>query len=481
MSLNKKTSGGFIWTFIDNIVLKGFYFISQLILANLLGPEVFGLMLPLAFFYALGNVILDSGLSSSLIRKEKIDNKDLNTLFIVNIVFAIFLYVIFYATAPIIMQIYKQPMLIDIIRVYCIGFLISGFTSVQSAILVRELSFKKITIINGIASLIGAIIGVILGYNGFGIWSLVYMYLITQSIISVFVWLSTKWNPNFEFSTIHFKEHFNYGYKLTFSGILNIVVGNIYAPIIAKFNSLETSGFYERAYNLNQYPVSVIASVISKVTFPIMAKIQYRKKILSLYYKNIIRMSFFITAPLMMFAAALARPIFEVILNPDWYPAIFYFQLFCIASILYPIQLFNVNILKVTGKTSIFLMIEIIKKVVTLIVLAYSYNKGIEFIIIGFVVSSYIEFIINSYFCGREIKYSTFNQILDLVPVFLLTLFSTFLVFILDFLLKDYDLALLTIILGFLFGTIIYLVLAYLFKFKEVIIITKSLKLYFNK
>ena len=148
MSLNKKTRGGFIWTFIDNIVLKGFYFVSQLILANLLGPEVFGLMLPLSFFYALGNVILDSGLSASLIRKDKICKKDLNTLFIVNVSFSIFLYLIFYFTAPLLAQFYKQPILIDIVRVYCLGFLISGLSSVQISILVRDLNFKKITIIN---------------------------------------------------------------------------------------------------------------------------------------------------------------------------------------------------------------------------------------------------------------------------------------------------------------------------------------------
>lgn len=481
MSLNKKTRGGFIWTFIDNIVLKGFYFVSQLILANLLGPEVFGLMLPLSFFYALGNVILDSGLSASLIRKDKICKKDLNTLFIVNVSFSIFLYLIFYFTAPLLAQFYKQPILIDIVRVYCLGFLISGLSSVQISILVRDLNFKKITIINGIASFIGAILGVFLGYKGFGIWSLVVMYLITQFIITLLIWISSKWKPKFEFSFEHFKDHFNFGYKLTLSGILNIVIGNIYAPIIAKYNSLETSGYYERAYNLNQYPVSILASVISKVTYPIMAKIQLRTSILALYYKNIIKTSFFIIAPSMMFSAVLAKPIFELILNPDWFPSIKYFQLLCISSILYPIQLFNVNILKIKGKTNVFLMIEILKKAVTLIILAYTYNKGLEIIIKGLIVSSYIEFIINSHFCGKEINYSTFKQIVDLLPIFFLSLFSTMIVYIFEIYFNTFNFALLTTIFGFIIGISTYLFLAYILKFNEIFSLTKSIKLYIKK
>ena len=63
-----------------------------------------------------------------------------------------------------------RPILVDLIRFYCLIFIIIGFSTVQLAILTKKMNFRRITMINSPAIFLGVIIGLYLGYNGFGVW-----------------------------------------------------------------------------------------------------------------------------------------------------------------------------------------------------------------------------------------------------------------------------------------------------------------------
>ena len=82
MSLKKQTFSGLVWTITDTLVLKGLFFAATILLARILGPADFGLIGLISVFLALGVSIVDSGLSSSLIRTVDVENKDYSTVFI---------------------------------------------------------------------------------------------------------------------------------------------------------------------------------------------------------------------------------------------------------------------------------------------------------------------------------------------------------------------------------------------------------------
>ena len=71
MSLKKKASVGALWSLINALFLKGSVFFVSLYLASILGPNDFGLVGMISVFFYLGNIILESGLSESLIRTQK--------------------------------------------------------------------------------------------------------------------------------------------------------------------------------------------------------------------------------------------------------------------------------------------------------------------------------------------------------------------------------------------------------------------------
>ncbi len=142
-------------------------------------------------------------------------------------------------------------------------------------------------------TIIGVSVGLFLGYNNYGVWSIVSMYMTTQIILSLLLWITGSWKPGLNFSKEKLKYHYNFGYKLMLSGLLDIVFKNSYNIIIGKFFPVQTLGYYERAQRFTQYPSQTITEIIGKVSYPMLAQLQDDTPKLSKIFRSLLRISFF--------------------------------------------------------------------------------------------------------------------------------------------------------------------------------------------
>lgn len=463
MSLKKQTFSGLIWTFTDTFFVKGLMFVAMILLARWIGPIDFGLVGMIAIFIAIGKSLIDSGMTNSLIRTKEPEQSDYSTVFIVNLIMSLLVYGIIYFAAPYIADFFGHIILIDIIRVYCLLFLIIAFSAVQLAILTKEMKFKKITKINLPSTLIGVGIGLYLGYNDYGVWSIVWMYLSTELVKSVLLWLFSNWKPRFIFSKTKFKFHFKFGYKLVLSGLLDTVFKNIYNVLIGKYFSAQTLGFYERSKQFSEYPSATLTGVISKVTYPMLSQIQDDPVRLENIYRKLIRVSFFIIAPLMLGAAAIAKPLFLLTLGNEWLPAVLFFQILTLAMMLYPIHAFNLNILQVFGRSELFLKLEIIKKCIITISVIIAFQFGVVGLVWSSVFTSFAALGVNMFYSSKLINYPIPQQVKDLSITFIIALFTALLMFTVTFLLSN-SLHIVQIISASLIGVFMYTGINYLIK-----------------
>ncbi len=420
MSLKHKTISGVVWSFAEAVLIKGLSFIAMLLLARWLGPADFGLIGMIAVFIAIGRSLVDSGMSLSLIRTADADDSDFSTVFYMNMVMSLLVYAILFFAAPYIADFYEQEILIEIIRVYCLSFIVSAFSAVQLAILNKEMKFKRLVLLTAPSTVIGVIVGLTLGYYEYGVWSIVAMLLTTQVVLSLLLWINSNWKPSLNYSKERFVYHYTFGYKIMLSGLLNTIFDNSYNIIIGKYFPVETLGFYERAKRFNDYPSVTITGIVRKVTYPMLAQLQNDVPRLSKIYRKMIRVAFFIVAPFMLGGAAIAKPLFELILGPSWLTAVPFFQILSLAAILYPIHAFNVNILQVFGRSDWFLKLEVIKKILMAISILVGFQFGIMGLIWSSVFSSFLSLLINTHYSSRLIEYSTKNQLLDMLPILLM-------------------------------------------------------------
>lgn len=421
------------WTFAQQFGTQAIGFIISIVLARVLLPKEFGLIGMISVFMGIGGSLMNSGLTQSLIRSENPDQEDYSTVFYFNLAGSLVVYWILFFSAPSIADFYSQPILINIIRIYCLSFIISAFTQVQLTKLTKEMNFKlQMTI--SIPSLIGAgILGIFLAYKGYGVWSLVLMSLFQAFLSSVQLWFRTGWVPSLVFDKKKFHYHFKFGYKLTLSGLLDTVFTNIYQIIIGRFFVAADVGFYTRANSLKQLPVNNIAGALSKVSYPLFASIQNDNVRLKKGYKQIMQMVIFLVAPVLVIMGVLAEPLFRFLFTNKWLPAVPYFQILCLTGILYPIHAYNLNILNIKGRSDLFLKLEIIKKALVIIVILITIRFGIIGLIWGQLITSILAFFINTHYSGKFLNYNGWSQIKDILPLIILAFMAGAIVWSLDF------------------------------------------------
>ncbi len=421
-SLKQKTINGLVWSFIDNFANQAVTFIVGIILARLLTPKEFGLIGMITIFIAISASLISSGFSQGLIRKQNCTNEDYSTVFYFNTIVALILYTVLFFTAPFISRYFNEPQLALIIQVISIGLVIDAFSIIQTTTLTKRIDFKLQTKISLISSIISGTIGIIMAYSGYGVWSLVFRTLSSQFIRSLLLWIWNKWRPALEFSFRSLRELFAFGSKLLLSGLIDTAYNNIYYLIIGKYFSATELGFYTRADMFKNLPSQNINNIMSRVTYPVLAQIQEDKANLKAGYKRMITSIMLISFILMIGMAAVAEPMIISLVGEKWRPSIIYLQMLCFVGMLYPLNALNLNMLKVQGRSDLFLRLEIIKKMLAIPIIIIGIFGGIKIMIIGMMVNSIISYYLNSYWSGRFINYPMKEQVADILPGFLLAI-----------------------------------------------------------
>lgn len=417
-NLKNKTVKGVGWSFMDNISNQGITFLVGIVLARLLTPEEYGLIGIITIFIAVFNSIVDSGFSNALIRKNDTTDKDYNTVFITNMVFSAVLFVAMFFSAPFIAKFFNQPQLEPLTKVMSSIVIINAFAIIQRTILVKNIDFKTQTKISVISSVTSGVIGIGMAVCDMGVWSLVGQQISRQLLNTLFLWIFSKWRPKLQFSWNSFRELFGFGWKLLVSALIDTVWREIYQVVIGKFYSAASLGQYTRAHQFSSIFSSNINGVIQRVSYPVLSAIQDDKERLKQAYRRVIKITMLVTFVLMLGLAAVAKPMILVLIGPNWMEAANFLPILCLSMMMYPLHSLNLNMLQVQGRSDLFLKLEIIKKIVAVGPLLLGIFVGIYWMLIGSVFTGLIAYYLNSYYSGKLLKYTFWQQIKDVLPSF---------------------------------------------------------------
>lgn len=418
-SLKQQAISGVKWNFLQQLSVQIINFGVQVMLARLLMPEMFGLVAMVVVFISIGQTLMDSGMTSSLIRTKNPSQSDYSTVFVTNLLMSSMIYGVVYLIAPYISDFYNQEILTDIVRVLALTFVIRAFVAVHVAKLDKEMNFQlqmKLQVPSVLAS--GAV-GIYMAYAGYGVWSLVWMQVAQAVVFAVQYWIFIPWNPSLLFYKAHFLHHFKFGYKLTLSSLLDTVYRDLYRIVIGRFFSPAQVGFFNQAETMRLFPVQQISSVMDKVTYPLFSDIDSDVKLKSAY-KQSMKLALFAVVPVMFGLSVGAEELFTLLFGKKWLPSVPYFQILALASIVRPLSSYNLNILKVKGRSDTFLYLEIFKKITGVIAIFMAIPFGMDVLVVSYLVISYLNTLINMIFSGRLIKYNILEQVKDCAVIFLI-------------------------------------------------------------
>lgn len=415
-SLSGKALSNMIWRFAERCGAQGVAFIVSIVLARILAPEDYGTIALVTVFTAILNVFIDSGFGTALVQKKNADELDFSTVFYFNIIMCGALYVLMFFAAPYIAAFYDDAELTPVVRVLSLTLVISGVKNIQQAYVSRTLQFKKFFFATLGGTIGAAVLGIIIAYNGGGVWALVAQQIFNAAVDTIILWLTIRWRPKRMFSFKRLKELFSFGWKLLISSLLDTFYNKLRQLIIGYQYSKDDLAYYNKG---EQFPLLIVANInssIDSVLLPTMSKYQDNKEYVKKMTRRSIMTSTFIMAPIMMGLAAVADSLIGLLLKDKWLPCIPYLRIFCITFIFHPIHTANLNAIKAMGRSDLFLKLEILKKAIGLAVLMSTMWFGVMAMAYSLLFTSLTSQIINSWPNKKLLDYSYRDQLKDIIP-----------------------------------------------------------------
>jgi O-antigen/teichoic acid export membrane protein len=413
-SLKKKSAIALMWDVSGLLINRGSGFFISILLARLLSPAEFGLVGMAAVFIAISQVFIDVGFAAALIQRK--ENSDLvySSVFYFNIFSGLILTILFYFLAPLIGNFYENLEVTAIVRWLSLSFLFSSFNQVQSAILMKQLNFKALTIRNIIASLIGGTFGVIAAFQGLGVYALVIQTLSSAFISTILLWSISSWKPSFLFSFKELKGLLGYSSYVFFDHLVSAAFHKLDVLIIAKVFSPATLGFYSRAVSLKDQVTIYSSTSIQKIFFPVLSSLKDDLKEYAKVYFKVVSivsfLSFFLTGLLFL----MGKEIFIGLFGVKWEASVPMFEVLVLGVCNYPLSGMMVNAFMSMGLSKENFRIGLIRKFIQIGPLLLAYFYGIFEFTVAAVITSYALTFLNIFYLKKYTQLSIKKHLIKL-------------------------------------------------------------------
>ena len=274
--LKQKAISGVKWTTLSVLVTAIFQILQLAILARFLDPSEFGLMALVMVVVGFSQAFLDMGISNAIIHKQEITKDQLSTLYWVNLLAGFALFIVISAISPLVANFYHEPELTMLIILVGATFLIQPFGQQFMVLCQKEMRFSEIAKIDIASKFISLTVSVYFAYEGYGIYALVYGTLVgvvVQTILFMHKGLQ-EYKPSFVFKLNEIKEFLSFGAYQMGDKTINYFNYQIDIILIGKLLDTEALGLYAIAKQLVIKPDQLFSPLVSKVAFPVMAKMQ---------------------------------------------------------------------------------------------------------------------------------------------------------------------------------------------------------------
>lgn len=416
-NLKQKMLSGALWQSLERFGLQGFSFVLQLVLARLLLPDDFGIVVLLDIFIQLAWCFVDSGFGVSMIQCREAEEKDFSGIYWISQGIAFLLYAMLFLAAPFIAGFYQLQQLAGMLRIAALSLFFIGHTSVCTAIINRKLRFRKLFFIGFPATVLGGVLGVVLALLGLGAWSLVWMQLVTSILRFVFAFAQVPWIPQFQFNKPLTIQMFRFGCNLLLINIIGVICDNLPSFVIGKLFSPSQLGYYSKSRKIPFFFVNGVKWSVGGTIFPALSAQQNDRIVQRKIVCNGIIFSSFLLMPLLAFLAGAGNNIILILLGHNWMPTVPYMQIAIAGFLFWPLHAVNREVLIANGCGKFLLRLELLNKLFFITCFAIGILGGVSGILWGMALSSLLTFVIYSQGSRRILNYGALQQVKDVARI----------------------------------------------------------------
>lgn len=340
MTLKQKALKGVKWTGLSSVIRAIIQLIQLIILTHYLSPSDFGLMAIVTVIIGFSTVFVDLGISSAIIHKQNISNVQLSSLYWLNIMSGVIIFLCVYFLAPFVTDFYNEKALLPLIQILSLTFIFSAIGSQFGVLFQKELNFQFIAKVEILAIVASLFTAVFFAVNNYGVYALVYSsltYIVLLNVIYVYYGIRL-YRPSFIYKYKTIKGFVGFGLFQMGDNSINYFNSQLDTILIGKLVGIEALGLYNVAKTLTMRPISIFNPIITKVTFPVMSKIQDDIKNLKNIYLKTINYLLSVNLPIYFILIVMAEPILSVLFGQEWIKATILVQILSVLGIMRTIR-----------------------------------------------------------------------------------------------------------------------------------------------
>jgi lipopolysaccharide exporter len=324
MSLKRQAVHAVKYTVLSAHLTTGLQLLQLFILARLLTPQDFGLMAMVMVFVGFIQGYGDMGISAAIIHRQDITKRQLASLYWLNIVVGFLMFALLWAVRPLVVMFFKEPRLMALIPVIALNFLISPWGTQFQVLLRKELRFNILAKQEVFSTFIGMVVAITTAWFKQGVWSLVWGGLAASIVGTVMLLMVgwSEWRPLLRFSIKDLHGFIGFGLYQMGERSINYFSERFDQLLIGRLLGAQAIGYYNFAFNLAAQPVSRINPIVTRVSFPIFAKIQHDSNQLQRGYLKLIKFLTTINAPLLIGLAVTAPMAIPLLFGNKWTPSV---------------------------------------------------------------------------------------------------------------------------------------------------------------
>lgn len=336
MALKKQVLTALRWTVGAKFMTQLFTWAITIIVIRLLTPGDYGLMTMAMAVIALLNLLNELGMGAAVIQRRDLTERQLRQIFGLVLTVNAVLYTLLFFSAPLLSAFFKEPRVVDVVRVAGLQLLFMGFAVIPQSLLERALDFRRKSILEFFCSVCNSVVTLVLAYSGYGVWSLVFgsmtgyvLRTIGMNVISPFPhWPSFNWQG--------LRGIAAFGGMVTLERVLWYVYTQADVFIIGRLLGKEVLGVYAVAKHLASLPSQKLNAVITQVSLPAFSRIQTEPERVADYLLKATQALAVFAIPVFWGLSAVAPELIRVALDAKWAAAILPMQLI---SLVMPLNL----------------------------------------------------------------------------------------------------------------------------------------------
>jgi teichuronic acid exporter len=337
-NLGEAIRGGTKWFLVGSLGNQVLQFGFGVVLARLLVPADFGMLVTIQIFTGLVGFIAGGGMGQALVQAKAVEEHHFHVVFTLQFAAGVLIYATFFIIAPWFANWFGVPLYRDLLRVSALTFLLRPFANVPNARLTREMRFQAQAINSFVSMLATGALSIFMAARGMGVWSLMLSGIAGSTLGIIIVLSVTRWRPRFAYDPKATRRLGIYGLKVSANDIVVYLRYQTSSFIISRFAGPALVGLYNKADSLSTLPVKFVSYTAYQPMLRALAKVQDNKDQSRYMYFRALTLVTVYALPFVVGLWWVAKPFVMVVYGEKWLPAVAPMQVLLFAAIFHCID-----------------------------------------------------------------------------------------------------------------------------------------------